>query len=85
MKPSVAIGTNLATSSVMGISGLIGHLINNEVDFLILVVMGFAALVGGYIGASFAHRFSERNLKRIIGIVLIFVAITMFIRVATII
>ena len=26
MKPSVAIGTNLATSSVMGISGLIGHL-----------------------------------------------------------
>jgi uncharacterized membrane protein YfcA len=85
MKPSVAIGTNLATSSVMGISGLIGHLVNNEVDFLILIVMGFAAMVGGYIGASLTHRFSERNLKRIIGIVLIVVAIIMFIRVATII
>ena len=84
MKPSVAIGTNLATSSVMGISGLIGHLVNNEIDFLILVVMGFAAMVGGYIGASYTHRFSERNLKRIIGIVLIVVAITMFIRVATV-
>jgi uncharacterized membrane protein YfcA len=85
MKPSVAIGTNLATSSVMGISGLIGHLVNNEVDFLILIVMGFVAMIGGYIGASFTHRFSKRNLKRIIGIVLIVVAITMFIRVATII
>ena len=41
MKPSVAIGTNLATSSVMGISGLIGHLVNNEVDFLILSCNGF--------------------------------------------
>ena len=40
VKPSVAIGTNLATSSVMGSSGLIGHLLNNEVDFLILIVMG---------------------------------------------
>ena len=68
----------------MGISGLIGHLVNNEIDFLILVVMGFAAMVGGYIGASYTHRFSERNLKRIIGIVLIVVAITMFIRVATV-
>ena len=76
---------NLATSSVMGISGLIGHLVNNEVDFLILIVMGCAAMIGGYLGASFTHQFSERNLKRIIGIVLIVVAINMFIRVATII
>ncbi len=85
MKPSIAIGTNLATSSLMGISGFIGHLVNNEVDFLILIVMGFTAMLGGYIGASFTHSFSERNLKRIIGTVLIVVAITMFIRVATII
>lgn len=57
---------------------------DKTIDFLILVVMGFAAMVGGYIGASYTHRFSERNLKRIIGIVLIVVAITMFIRVATV-
>jgi uncharacterized membrane protein YfcA len=65
----------------MGISAFIGHLLSNEVDFLILVVMGFTAMIGGYIGASFTHRFSERNLKQIIGIVLIVVAVTMFIRV----
>ncbi|MDQ5868750.1 MAG: sulfite exporter TauE/SafE family protein [Thermoproteota archaeon] len=85
MNPSIAIGTNLATSSVMGISGLIGHLLNNEVDFLILIVMGFTAMVGGYIGAGFTHRFGDKHLKRIIGIVLIVVAITMFVRVATIV
>jgi uncharacterized membrane protein YfcA len=84
MNPSIAVGTNLATSSLMGISGFIGHLLNNEVDYLILIVMGFAAMVDGYLGAGFTHRFSERNLKRIIGIVLIVVAITMFIRVISI-
>lgn len=78
MNPSVAVGTNLAASSVMGVSALVGHLLNNEVDFLILVVMGSTAMVGGYIGANFTHRFSERNLKRIIGVVLIVVAIAMF-------
>lgn len=57
MKPSVAIHTKLATSSVMGISGLIGHLLNNEVDFLILIVMGFTAMLGGHTGASFTHRY----------------------------
>jgi hypothetical protein len=81
MNPSVAVGTNLAASSVMGISALTGHLLNNEVDFLILVVMGITASVGGYIGASFTHRFSERDLKRIIGIVLIIVAVSMFSRI----
>jgi uncharacterized membrane protein YfcA len=81
MNPSIAVGTNLAASSVMGISALIGHLLNNEVDFLILVVMGFTAMVGGYIGASFTQQFSERNLKRIIGIVLMVVAVTIFTRI----
>jgi uncharacterized protein len=81
MNPSIAVGTNLAASSVMGISALIGHLLNNEVDFLILVVMGFTAMVGGYIGASFTQHFSERNLKRIIGIVLMVVAVTIFTRI----
>ncbi len=67
MNPTTAVGTNLAASSVMCVSALIGHLLNNEVDFLILIVMGFTAMVGGYTGARFTHRFSERNLKRIIG------------------
>ena len=81
MQPRVAIGTNLAAASVMGVSGLIGHIINNNIDYLVLMVMGSAAMIGGYLGARYTNRFSDTSLKRIIGIVLIVVAITMFLRV----
>ena len=78
MEPKVAVGTNLSASTIMGISALIGHLINNEVDFLILVVMGSTAMMGGYIGAKYTGRFSPKKLKLILGFVLIVVAIFMF-------
>ena len=35
METRVAVGTNLAASSIMGAAGLTGHLPNNEVDFLV--------------------------------------------------
>jgi hypothetical protein len=81
MEPRVAIGTNLAAAAVMGVSGLIGHIINNNIDYLVLMIMGSAAMLGGYLGARYTNRFSDTSLKRIIGIVLIVVAITMFLRV----
>jgi uncharacterized protein len=81
MEPMIAVGTNLAASSNMGISGLIGHITNDNIDYFILVVMGSSAMMGGYLGARYTNRFSERNLKRIIGLVLIVVAATMFFRV----
>jgi uncharacterized protein len=81
MEPRIAVGTNLAAASIMGVSGLIGHVINNNIDYLVLMIMGSAAMIGGYTGAKYTNRFSETNLKRIIGLVLIIVAITMFWRV----
>jgi uncharacterized protein len=81
MEPRTAVGTNLAASSVMGISGLIGHIINNNIDYFVLIIMGSSAMIGGYLGARYTNRFSERSLKRIIGLVLIVVAATMFLRV----
>jgi uncharacterized membrane protein YfcA len=36
--------------------------------------------LGAYIGASYTNRFSASSLKLIIGFVLIFVAIVMFLR-----
>ena len=82
MEPRVAIGTNWrAAASVMGVSGLIGHIVNNNIDYLVLMVMGSAVMIGGYLGARYTNRFSDTSLKRIIGIVLIVVAITMFLRV----
>lgn len=73
METKVAIGTNLAVSSVTGVFSLVGHLINGNVDFLIMITMGPAAMLGGYMGAKYTNRFSEGSLKLIIGIVLIVV------------
>jgi hypothetical protein len=81
MQPRTAVGTNLAASSVMGLSGLIGHVINNNIDYFVLIIMGSSAMIGGYLGARYTNRFSERSLKRIIGLVLIVVAATMFLRI----
>ena len=81
MQPRTAVGTNLAASSVMGLSGLIGHVINSNIDYFVLIIMGSSAMIGGYLGATYTNRFSERSLKRIIGLVLIVVAATMLLRV----
>jgi uncharacterized protein len=73
METKVAIGTNLAASSLTGAASLVGHLINGNVDFMIMITMGPAAMLGGYMGAKYTNRFSEGSLKLIIGIVLIVV------------
>jgi len=78
MEPKVAVGTNLAAATIMGISALIGHLINNEVDYLTLAVMGSTAMIGGYIGAKYTGIFRSERLKLLLGFVLIIVAIFMF-------
>jgi len=77
MEPKVAVGTNLAAATIMGILALIGHLINN-VDYLTLAVMGSTAMIGGYIGAKYTGIFRPERLKLLLGFVLIIVAIFMF-------
>ena len=68
----VAVGTNLAAASIIGISGFVRHLINNNIDYLI--VIGPAAMIGGYFGVRYTNRFSDKNLKRLIALVLSVVA-----------
>ncbi len=78
-EPKIAVGTNMLISSVMGMSGFIGHLINNEVNFLYLIILGPSAMFGGFIGAKYTNRLSPSTLKKLIGIVLAIVAVTIFI------
>ena len=73
METKVAVGTNLAASSLTGASSLVGHLINGNVNLLIMITMSPAAMLGGYMGAKYTSRFSEGSLKLIIGILLIIV------------
>ncbi len=80
MEPRIAVGTNLAASSIMGAAGFIGHLLYGQVDLLILSVMGPAAMAGAFIGARYTNRFNARTLRMLIGLVLIPVAVAMFIK-----
>ena len=84
MNTKTAVGTNLAASALMGVFGLIGHIMNYEVDFVVLSVMGVAAMIGGFAGARYSQRFNDMTIRKILGIVLIGVAVTMFVRAITI-
>ena len=78
-EPKIAVGANMLISSVMGISGFIGHVIGNEVNFLYIIVLGPSAMIGGFLEARYTNRLSPTTLKRLIGIVLAIVAATIFI------
>ena len=78
-EPKIAVGTNMLISSVMGMAGFIGHLINNEVNFFYLIVLGPSAMIGGFLGAKYTNRLSALTLKKLIGIVLAIVAVVIFI------
>jgi uncharacterized protein len=84
MNTKTAVGTNLAPSALMGVFGLTGHIMNYEVDFVVLSVMGVAAMIGGFAGARYSQRFNDMTIRKILGIVLIGVAVTMFVRAITI-
>jgi uncharacterized membrane protein YfcA len=62
----------------MGVSGLMGHITTNNIDYLVLTVMGAAAMIGGYLGAKYTNQFSDKILKRNIGMIWVVVAITTF-------
>ena len=81
----IAIGTDLASSSLMGTVGVIGHLMNGNIDYIVLYAMGPPAMLGAFIGAKYTNRISESNLKFIIAVVLSLVAATMLWRVVELI
>ncbi|HJS64955.1 MAG TPA: sulfite exporter TauE/SafE family protein [Nitrososphaeraceae archaeon] len=77
-EPKVAVGTNMLISSVMGMSGFIGHFISNEINLLYLIILGPSSMIGGFLGAKYTNNLSSDYLKKLIGIVLAIVALTIF-------
>lgn len=78
MDPRIAVGTNLAVSSVMGVSGFVGHVLFGEIHWGILASMGVAAMIGGYMGAKYTGRMETYKLKRLIGYILLVISIAFF-------
>jgi uncharacterized protein len=79
IEPKIAVGTNMLISSVMGISGFVGHVISNEINYLYLIILGPSAMIGGFFGARYTNLLRPSTLKKLIGVVLAIVAVVLFI------
>ena len=70
-----AVGTNLVVGFFLGASGFLGHLVQLEVEWMVLLVSIAGAIPGGWLGARFTGALSEAALRRAIGAVLLAVAV----------
>ena len=71
--PRIAAGTNLFIGFVMGAVGWIGHAVQGQVDYPLLVLMGSSAMAGSYYGAKLTGRVSLDALLGAMGWVLLVV------------
>ena len=69
--PREAAGTNMLIGGVMGVTGWAGHVIQGQVDYPLVVLMGTSAMAGSYIGARFTGRVSVDRLVTTMGAVLV--------------
>jgi len=69
--PRIAAGTNLFIGFVMGAVGWIGHAVQGQVDYPLLVLMGSGGMVGSYYGAKLTGRVSLDALLGTMGWVLL--------------
>jgi uncharacterized membrane protein YfcA len=69
-----AVGTNLLVGFFLGISGLIGHALRDEIDWRLLAVCVAATMPAAWWGARLTGRLSARAIKRSLGAALLAVA-----------
>ena len=71
--PRIAAGTNLFIGFIMGSVGWIGHVVQGQVNYPLLAMMGAGAMVGSYYGARLTGKVSLDTLIKTIGCVLLVV------------
>ena len=71
--PRIAAGSNLFIGFFMGSLGWVGHVARGQVDYLLLIMMGAAAMVGSYLGARLTGKVQLNTLILAMGVVLIIV------------
>jgi uncharacterized protein len=77
--PVRAVGTNVAIGFLVGIAGALGHLPNGAPDLTPILVGGAASIPGALLGSRLTGRLSERQLIRVIGVVLLIAAASMIV------
>jgi hypothetical protein len=78
MKPSLAAGTNLALTILVGTSGFTGHLLRGRVDWLLVGTIGVPAMVGMFAGSRMGGNVDPTKLRLAVGIVLLVVSPLIF-------
>ena len=73
--PRIAAGTNLFIGFIMGSVGWVGHAVQGQVNYPLLVLMGGSAMVGSYYGAKLTGRVSLDTLVGIMGTVMLAVGV----------
>ena len=69
--PRIAAGTNLFIGFIMGSVGWIGHVIQGQVNYPLLGMMGAGAMLGSYYGARLTGKVSLDTLIKSMGFVLL--------------
>lgn len=65
-----AIGTSLVMMIFIAGTGAVSHATNGEIMYSGLVIVGFFAAIGAFIGSHFASKINENHLARIVGIII---------------
>ena len=78
MKPTLAAGTNLALTILVGMSGFTGHLISGRVDWLLVSAIGLPAMIGMFAGSRMGGNVDPTKLRLAVGVVLLAVSPLVF-------
>ena len=71
LRPRVAAGRNLFIGVIVGSVGLVGHAVQGQVSYPLLVLMGASAMVGSYYGAKLTGKVSLDTLVGVMGVVML--------------
>jgi len=69
MTPAKAVGTATVLGILAGMLGFAGHLLNGNIDWNLLAVMGGTAMVGSFIGARQVDRLNPDHLRLLLGVI----------------
>lgn len=72
-----AVATSLLTIIPTSITGATTHAVLGHISLPFLIVFGMGAAIGAYIGASIAPRIHADHIRKLFGILLIFIAFLM--------
>ena len=73
-----AVATSMFTIIIVSLTGATAHATLGQIAWPFVAVYGAGAAFGAFIGAHLAPRIKEQQIKKIFGVLLLFIAVLMF-------